>query len=296
MELEKFGKSDKGMVKMKNSSLNSFQDKLLDRLYNTAVGRILIRPLINPMVSKIGGKVLSLSISCCIVKPFIKLNHIDISDCENKKYTSFNDFFTRKLIDGARRVCEDANSVIAPCDGRLTVYPITDDGLFTVKHTGYSLKELLKSEKLAKRYQGGTLWMYRLCVDDYHRYIYPVDARKSKNVHIPGVFHTVNPVANDIYPIYKENTREYCLLKTETAGTFLQMEVGALMVGKIENNCTRESMVKRGDEKGYFAFGGSTIIILTQKDCAVPGENIRSNSVNNIETRVKLGQIVGRVR
>ena len=84
-------------------------------------------------------------------------------------------------------------------------------------------------------FEGGMLWMYRLCVDDYHRYIYPVDAKKSRNVHIPGIFHTVNPIANDHYPIYKENTREYCLLKTEKFDTLLMMEVGALLVGKIEN-------------------------------------------------------------
>ena len=69
--------------------------------------------------------------------------------------------------------------------------------------------------------------MFRLCVDDYHRYIYIDDGFESRRVHIPGELHTVNPVANDVYPIYKENTREYALLKTVNFGTVLMMEVGA---------------------------------------------------------------------
>lgn len=71
---------------------------------------------------------------------------------------------------------------------------------FCIKHTQYTLPQLLDDTLLAQRFEGGMLWMYRLCVDDYHRYIYPVDAKKSRNVRIPGIFHTVNPIANDHYP------------------------------------------------------------------------------------------------
>ena len=101
-----------------------------------------------------------------------------------------------------------------------------------IKHTPYTVKELLKSEKLARAYEGGYGFVYRLTVDDYHRYIYTETGKKSGNYKIPGIFHTVNPIANDLEPIYKENTREFCLIRTTDAGTVLQMEVGALMVGK----------------------------------------------------------------
>ena len=124
-------------------------------------------------------------------------------------------------------------------------------------------------------------------MDDYHRYIYIDDGFESRRVHIPGELHTVNPVANDVYPIYKENTREYALLKTVNFGTVLMMEVGALMVGRIENVPLR-GRVKRGKEKGNFAFGGSTVILMTQKERVLPDPDIFMNSEKGIETRVKL--------
>ena len=109
---------------------------------------------------------------------------------------------------------------------------------------------------------------------------------------VPGELHTVNPVANDVYPIYKENTREYALLKTVNFGTVLMMEVGALMVGRIENVPLR-GRVKRGKEKGNFAFGGSTVILMTQKERVLPDPDIFMNSEKGIETRVKLGERIG---
>ena len=130
-------------------------------------------------------------------------------------------------------------------------------------------------------------------VDDYHRYIYPVDAKKSRNVRIPGIFHTVNPIANDHYPIYKENTREYCLLKTERFDTLLMMEVGALLVGKIENRTRGQKIVHRGEEKGNFAFGGSTIIVLTRKGTVLPKMRFVEHTREGIETKVKMGERVG---
>ena len=156
-------------------------------------------------------------------------------------------------------------------------------------------RESLKNEGLAKRYAGGYAWVFRLCVENYHRYIYVDDGVKSENVKIPGVLHTVNPVANDSFPIYKENAREFSLLCSENFGTILMMEVGAMMVGKIENR-HQAARVRRGQEKGNFAFGGSTIILLTQKGKAMPDPDIWENSLNGIETKVRLGESVGEER
>ena len=189
---------------------------------------------------------------------------MDESGWVKRRFTSYNDFFMRKLKPGQRPVEEDTARIISPCDAKLTVCPITDYGIMKIKHTPYTVKELLKSEKLARAYEGGYGFVYRLTVDDYHRYIYTETGKKSGNYKIPGIFHTVNPIANDLEPIYKENTREFCLIRTTDAGTVLQMEVGALMVGKIEND-QEEAFVHRGEEKGRFAFGGSTIVVLYQR-------------------------------
>ena len=116
---------------------------------------------------------------------------------------------------------------------------------------------------------------------------------ESESVRIPGVFHTVNPVANDVFPVYKENTREYSLLRTENFGTVLQMEVGALLVGKIENH--RQGRVfRRGQEKGAFAFGGSTILLMTQKGRVYPDQDLLEYSRRGIEVSVRQGEAVGR--
>lgn len=273
----------------------SFQDRLLGWMYGHTAGRLLLKPLVRPGFSKLGGRLLDTRLSALAVRPFVYAKHIDLSGCKKQKFRSYNDFFTRELLPEARPVDWTREAWISPCDGRLTVYPITAEGRFTVKHTEYTVGSLLQNEELAGRYTGGTLWLYRLCVDDYHRYIYPVDGVKSVNVRIPGIFHTVNPVANDRYPIYKENTRERCMIKTDQFGTVLMMEVGALLVGKIENRHPESGIcVSRGQEKGNFAFGGSTILVLTQKGRVVPDEIYVENSAAGVETKVKLGQRVGR--
>lgn len=271
----------------------SFQDQILEKLYGSAAGRVILKPLVNPTLSKLGGIVLDSRISAVAIKPFIKSHGIDMSDYEEQKYRSYNAFFKRKIRTGARNIDETPEHLISPCDCRLSVYPISENSVVSIKHTRYTISELLKNPALAKKYDGGLLWVFRLCVEDYHRYSYIDDGVESARHKIPGVLHTVNPVANDVYPIYKENAREYSLLKSENFGTVLMMEVGALMVGKIENRL-EIGRVKRGQEKGNFAFGGSTIVLMTQKGRVRPDTDIWNNSKKGIETRVLLGEKIGK--
>ena len=105
------------------------------------------------------------------------------------------------------------------------------------------------------------------------------------------VFHTVNPIANDYYPIYKQNARSYSLLHTDHFDDVVYMEVGAMMVGKICNHQINEFV--RGQEKGYFEFGGSTIVVLFKKDVVKIDEDIIQNSSYHHETRVLMGEKIG---
>ena len=271
---------------------DSFQNNLLEKIYGSVAGRMMIRPLVNPAVSIAMGKLLDSRISAAAVEPFIRLNHLDMSDYEKRKYTSYNDFFKRKIRKNARRIDMEPGHFISPCDCRASVYPVDEKARLHIKQTGYTVEELLRNPSLGKRYQGGYVWVLRLCVQDYHRYIYPDNASESRRIRIPGILHTVNPVANDACPIYKENSREYSLLKTENFRTVLMMEVGALFVGKIENRPRRAS-VKRGEEKGNFAFGGSTIVLITEKNAVKPDEDILKNSQAGMETRVLMGEKIG---
>lgn len=268
------------------------QDRLLSKLYGCVCGRLLIGILIRPWISKAIGKMLDSKCSVWLVPVFVKANRIDLSLCEKKKFCSYNDFFTRKFTSDARHILMEKNIWISPCDGKLTVYPILDDSRFLIKHTWYTVEELLRDQKLSVKYRGGYAWIFRLSVEDYHRYCYVADGLQSTVRRIPGVFHTVNPVANDRYPIYKENTREYAVLRTEEFGDVLVMEVGALLVGKIENH-RQEGLVRRGEEKGNFAFGGSTIILLTEKDRVRPDRDILMNTQRLYETLVHMGGKIG---
>lgn len=269
------------------------QDHLLEVIYGHALTRMLLRPFLSPAVSDICGKFLSTRLSRRIIPSFVKRNHIDLGIYEKQEFDSYNAFFTRKIKAEQRPINEQKNILISPSDGKVTAYPITQKGRFWIKHTQYSAAQLLKDERLAERYMGGWIYVIRLTVDDYHRYCYVADGRKSRQRKIRGVLHTVNPVANDYYPIYKMNSREYCLLKTKELGTILLMEVGALMVGKINNHEEDFAQVKRGDEKGMFEFGGSTIVVMTEPGMAEPDKDIIHNTKAQAETLVKMGEPIG---
>lgn len=282
--------------KLRNGTLidqQDGQDRLLALLYGHAFGRMLLKPLTAPVLSKIAGQLLSTRASCMLIRPFIRTNKINMTQFEPVRYRSYNEFFSRKIRQDARPIDRDPNHLISPCDSKLTVLPITPDTRFTLKHTEYTVASLLKNSKLASKYTGGYALIFRLTVDNYHRYCYVADGDKTKNIRIPGVLHTVNPIANDYFPIYKENAREYSILHSQEFGDILMMEVGALLVGKIINHHGK-AHVSRGQEKGYFQFGGSTVVLLLKAGVVEIDEDILENSRAGIETVVKYGEKIGR--
>ena len=270
------------------------QDKFLTLLYGNLIGRCFVKILTMPWISKLGGAVLSTGLSALAIPSFIRNNQIDMSQFEDVKYRNYNEFFMRKIKSEARVVDMDENHLISPCDCKLTVLPVEKDGRFMIKQTSYTLQSLLKDEKEAEHYLGGTLCIFRLTVDDYHRYCYVDDAEVIRKAQIPGILHTVNPIANDVYPIYKENTREYCVLFNKKLKRHLMMEVGALMVGKIVNHPT-DSQVRRAQEKGHFMFGGSTVIMVFEKGAVNIDKDILENAENDIETVVRYGMKIGEI-
>jgi phosphatidylserine decarboxylase len=269
------------------------QDKFLRHLYHDRGGRVCLSLLTRPFVSKLGGILLNTRFSARFVSGFVRRNNIDLSLYKKQEFSSYNDFFTREIKDGLRKIERDEKLLISPCDGKVTVCPIQEDSRFFIKETEYTVGQLLRNEHLADRYLGGYAVILRLTVDDYHRYCYVADGVKSANVKLSGIFHTVNPTANDARPIYRENAREYTLLKTEKFGTLVMMEVGAMMVGKITNHHQGPAQVHRGEEKGYFEFGGSTVVLLLQKDRVQIDQDLLENSVKGYETIVRMGERIG---
>ena len=273
----------------KSYSEDSFQDKFLKLLYGTIIGRILVKPLTHPFVSKIGGRVLNLRLSACLIPGFIRKNHIDMEEYEEAVYRSYNDFFIRKIQPGCRPINENPDVFISPCDGKLSVFSIKEDGIFKIKNSVYTVQSLLRDKKLAKKYEGGYCFLIRLTVDNYHHFCYVDHGEKTKNRYIPGIFHTVNPAALDFAKVYKENSRAYTMIRTEHFGDVVQMEVGAMMVGRIVNY-HEKTAVHKGEEKGYFEFGGSTVIVFVECGQVDVRPDVLKNMEDGYETLVKMGE------
>jgi len=271
----------------------SRRDNLFIRfLYNTALGRVALLLIASGFVSKIVGFFMNGRISTLLIRPFIRRNRIDMDEYVGKKYASFNDFFTRKVKDGRRTFSKVLSDLPAPCDGKLTAYDIFADSTFQVKFTSYTLSSLLQDKALADEFAGGICLIFRLTPDDYHRYAFIDDGEIVSRKRIKGVLHTVRPIANERYKVYVKNTREYTVMNTKRFGKVVQMEVGALFVGRISNHPMKDTF-KRGDEKGMFEFGGSTIVMLFQRNAIAIDDTLLENTLMGLETVVKMGYKIG---
>lgn len=270
------------------------QNNLLQKLYGTSLGRCALKILVSKPISVLGGLYMSSPLSIRRIKPFIEENNINMDDYENKNYRSYNDFFTRKIKQEKRLFDKQDNILVAPADSKLTYYPINEETILKIKNSMYSVNDLVDNPTLASKYIGGSCLVFRLTVDDYHRYSYIDNGNVESNKYISGIFHTVNPIAMERYKIYKRNSREITVTNTDNFGKVTYIEVGAMMVGKIVNH--KIEAFYKGQEKGYFEFGGSTIVLLFQKDEITLDEDIINNSKKDIETRVLLGQKIGHGR
>lgn len=157
------------------------QDKFLRHLYNDRGGRLCLKLLIRPFVSKAAGVLLNTRLSARFVPDFVKNNKIDLSIYEKQNFSSWNDFFIRRIRKEERPIDMRENILISPCDGKLSVHRISSDSRFSIKDTEYTVGQLLKNKAIAERYTGGYALIFRLTVDDYHHYCYVADGRKSAN-------------------------------------------------------------------------------------------------------------------
>ncbi|MDE6034721.1 MAG: phosphatidylserine decarboxylase [Ruminococcus sp.] len=271
---------------------NQEQNRILTRLYDTYAGRILLKFLVMPFVSRTAGVFMDSPLSVPYIRKFIEKNNLDTSDYVMNNFRSYNEFFTRHIKQGKRPIDCNAKHLISPCDSKLSVYRINRNSIFKIKDSFYRVSDMT-NEFLARRYEGGYCFIYRLAVDDYHRYCYIDDGIKTENVFIQGEFHTVNPIALRHYNIYRRNSREYTVLHTDNFGDVVHIEVGALMVGRICNH-HGEYNFSRGEEKGMFQFGGSTIVQLFEKNTVRPDSDILKNTGTGYETVVRYGEKVGK--
>ncbi len=274
------------------------KDSLILRfLYKTILGRLLLKLLVQPKVSQIAGNILSSRKSKCLVPYYIRKHKINMANIEIPKggFLSFNDFFTRKR----KMECMDITDgyLISPCDSWLLPVRVGKDTIFEVKHAQYSLSDILKDTGLASMFEDGMALIFRLTPANYHRYCYVANGKILLSRKIQGELHCVRPIALRTVPVYIQNSREYQVIKTDKFGTMVHMEIGALLVGKIKNHkkSIEKKYIQAGEEKGYFEFGGSTIILLFQKDAICMNGNLYKKNKNHAEIRVRMGEFIAQI-
>ena len=163
--------------------------KSLYRLYRTKSGRIVLSCLVRPGVSKAAVRLLDSKLSRRYIPRFVRKNHINVAEAEERRYRSLNDFFIRRLKEGSREIEMEPNCLISPCDSRLSVFPIEESSVFSIKDSQYTVSSLLQGDKIEEKYRGGVCAVFRLTVSDYHRYCYFDNGTKEKNFFIPGKLH-----------------------------------------------------------------------------------------------------------
>ncbi|WP_031513816.1 phosphatidylserine decarboxylase [Desulfofalx alkaliphila] len=273
--------------------------RIINWVYNTASGKTLLETIIKrKLLTSLIGHFYNTSYSKKKIAKFIRDFNIDMSEAAlelPEQYKDFNDFFTRKLKEDARPISKDKNHLVSPADGRMLAYQNIDiHQLIQVKGQFYSLEELLQDSLLAGQYQGGVCIVVRLNPSDYHRFHFPDSGIPVASKSIRGSYYSVNPLAlNKIPQVYCRNYREVTIFKTDNFGEIIYTEVGASCVGSIVQTYKPGKPVAKGQEKGYFKFGGSTVILFVKQGALQIDDDILKNTKNGLETKVLMGERIG---
>jgi len=263
----------------------------LKKLYGTAIGRFFMPVVLSRPISKIGGVYTDTFISKPAIKGFIEKNHIDMDEYVPKKYKSLNDFFTREIKAERRPMCTEESAFVSPADSKLSLYPIGRDEQISVKNNLYTVSGLVGKDVDLSGYEGGSCLVFRLSVDDYHRYGFPDSGHIVSSHHIKGRLHTVCDISSQ-YKVYQENSRVVTVLDTDHFGQVVVIEVGALMVGRIVNHDLTE--FQKGQEKGHFRLGGSTIVVLVRENVLKLDEDIVEHFEQGMEVKLRYHEKIGK--
>ena len=269
-------------------------DALIKWAYQTLSGRMLSGLFFgSSLLSRIIGKYFDSGISRKKIRQTITDLGIDESEfaVPVEEFKSFNDFFTRKLKEGARPFSKNPNDLASPADGRILVYDnIGESTKIRVKGIEDSFENLFKRK--INEFDNGQAAVIRLCPADYHRYHFPCSGTVTEQVKIKGKYHSVNPIALQAVPaVFCKNKRSYAFIETENFGRIAYMEVGAFGVAGIHQTYTDKN-VKKMQEKGYFDFGGSTVILFFQPGKIKFSDDLLQHSSKKIETLVKAGETI----
>ncbi len=287
----------------KNEIEKVYGDKFIKFLYCSDLGKALGGVFTNKYFSELYGAYQDLSVSHKKVRPFIEKFNINMDDYEpgtrealdpRDSYSTFNEFFIRKFKMGKRPFVSESNRMAAFAEARYVGFDAIDEkSVYPVKGQYLLAKDLIANDQVAKIFEGGPLLIARLCPVDYHRYHYPDNGSVIDNFRVAGAYDSVNPFALKFKnQIFIKNERHVSILQTENFGKLAYIEVGAICVGKIVQSHRWNKPFVRGEEKGYFLFGGSTVVVVGEKGAWKPSADITKNTANGIETYLHIGQEV----
>lgn len=273
-------------------------EKYLEWNYSSPLGMTLLEAFIKKKVfSKIYGKYCDSKRSKRKITEFIEGFNMDMTQSKKdiKEFKSFNDFFIRELKEEARTIEASHDSLISTGDGKILAFENIDlENLIQVKGVTYSLYELIENKEIAANYINGTCLILRLCPTDYHRFHFIDSGMCEETNKIRGQYYSVNPIAlQKIKKLYCQNKREWSVFHSDHFGKVLYVEVGATCVGTIVQSYCSGNKVKKGEEKGYFKFGGSTVVLFFQKDTVRIDRDIIEQTQAGYETTVLMGEKIG---
>ena len=273
-----------------------FGEKALNRFYRTAAGRLLMNTVLcRSLVSSIYGWMQRRPSSRRKIPAFIRSLGIDAAEAELEvdDYRSLDEFFIRRLKAGRRAIDPDPKHFVSPSDGRVLVYPsINGDSPLKIKGSHLSLAQLLSDRQLARDYAGAAVVVVRLAPADYHRFHFPEHGIAYPCVPVSGRLHSVHPIALTSGAPSFRNKRVITRLETRSWGVLALIEIGALSVGTIVQTYN-PGPVRRGQEKGFFRFGGSTIVVLVPKERLQFDSDLIAASEEGMETYIKMGTKLG---
>ena len=277
-----------------------FAESTLRWFYEHPVGRLVFDLLINrKLFCDLYGARMDHPRSRARIAPFVAGFGIDMAEAERplEAYASFNDFFFRTLKPGARPYPADPAALGSPGDGKLLVYPCLEpDARLPIKGTACSPAALLASEEEAAAFAGGSAFVLRLAPPDYHRFHFVDDGTATATRKVPGRYDSVNPIALARVPdLFCRNKRAVTTIETAHFGRMAYVEVGAITIGTIVQTFA-PGPVARGQEKGYFRYGGSTIVALFAPDQVAFDADLVADSASGLEVRVRAGEPIGRVQ
>jgi phosphatidylserine decarboxylase len=275
-----------------------FAEDTLRWLYEDKLGQLVFRHLLNNrLFCTLYGMRMDAPWSRRLIAPFIARFAIDMAEAERpaEAYRHFNDFFTRRLKPGARSWPVEPGRLGSPGDGKLLVYPqLASDTRLPIKGTACSPAALLASEQEAAAFAGGAAMVLRLAPPDYHRFHFPDGGTVGETRDVPGGYDSVNPIALARVPdVFCRNKRAVTYLDSDHFGRVAVVEVGAITIGAIVQTC-RPGRVTRGDEKGLFRYGGSTVVLLFEPGRVHFDPDLVAESAAGLEVRVQAGEGIAR--